>query len=114
MKCLGVLSVPLSCRLSTVYVHTHGQTRMPPTQNVFASRVFGQVVRGKALWRGKFKHKETMVVTRVDVSGTVKTTVTNDELSCLVSYSSFVLKPFVISYHLLAHWEDLVWDRFGL
>ncbi|CBJ29090.1 pleckstrin homology (PH) domain-containing protein [Ectocarpus siliculosus] len=26
------------------------------------------VVRGKALWRGKFKHKETMVVTRVDSS----------------------------------------------
>lgn len=38
-------------------------------------RVFGQVVRGKALWRGKFKHKETMVVTRVDVSSPVKTVI---------------------------------------
>lgn len=26
------------------------------------------MVRGKALWRGKFKHKETMDVSRIDVS----------------------------------------------
>lgn len=40
----------------------------------FFMHVLEQVVRGKALWRGKFKHKETMVVTRVDVSATVKPT----------------------------------------
>lgn len=45
---------------------------MPLMPNVVVLRIFGQVVRGKALWRGKFKHKETMVVTRVDVSAAVR------------------------------------------
>lgn len=47
-----------------------------------------QVVRGKTLWKGKFKHKETLDVTRVDVSH-----LTEFLHSAIASSSSLVSVP---------------------
>lgn len=60
-------NIPTKCTILKPLCCQHGKPNANAPDPHYAL-AFRQVVRGKSLWRGKFKHKETMIVTRVDVS----------------------------------------------